>query len=40
MEQLQAVLNRSKRFMRTGRIKKKEGQQLLGIIGAAMKNAG
>lgn len=39
-EQLQAVLNRTKRFMRTGRIKKKEGQRLLGIIGAAMKNAG
>ena len=39
-EQLQAVLNRTKRFMRAGRIKKKEGQQLLGIIGAAMKNAG
>lgn len=38
MEQLQAVLNRTKRYMRAGRIKKKEGQHLTGIIGAAMKD--
>ena len=38
-EQLQAVLNRTKRYYRAGRIKKKEAQHLTGIIGAAMKNA-
>jgi SPP1 gp7 family putative phage head morphogenesis protein len=37
IEQLQTVLNRTKRYMRAGRIKKKEGQHLVGIIGAAMK---